>query len=124
MIGYSVTRKPIETLVAFIRPQCETVSRLRLLCFSFNIYSDVLSTLVLFTLSNLFQAHHKDFSKDCVLQNNLSKHNLRILYRNKNLASAVRAVNLYGGPGGIRTRFQNLFLFASYSNNSIIMPFV
>jgi len=29
-----------------------TVRRLRLRCFSFNIYSDVLSTLVLFALSN------------------------------------------------------------------------
>jgi len=94
-----------------------TVRRLRLRCFSFNIYSDVLSTLLLFTLSNLFQAHQKDFSICQVLRNNLSKHNLRILSRNKNLASAVRAVNLYGGPGGIRTRVQNLFLFASYSNN-------
>jgi len=59
MVSYSVTRKLTETLATLFRRQCETVSRLRLLCFSFNIYSDVLSTLVLFTLSNLFQAHQK-----------------------------------------------------------------
>jgi hypothetical protein len=38
-----------------------TVRRLRLRGFSFNIFSDVLSTLLLFALSNLGQAHHKDF---------------------------------------------------------------
>ena len=36
-----------------------TVRRLRLRCFSFDIYSDVLSTLLLFALSMLVQAHHK-----------------------------------------------------------------
>ena len=37
-----------------------TVSRLRLLGFSFYIYSDELSTSVLVALSNLGQAPHKD----------------------------------------------------------------
>jgi len=36
-----------------------TVRRLRLRCFSFNIYSDVLSTHLLVALSNLGQAHQK-----------------------------------------------------------------
>ena len=93
-----------------------TVRRLRLRCFSFNIYSDVLSTLVLFTLSNLFQALQKDFSNDQALRNNLSKRILHILGRNKLSAFRVLDKNLFGGPGGIRTRVQNLFLFASYSN--------
>jgi hypothetical protein len=36
-----------------------TIRRLRLRCFSFNIFSDELSTYRLVTLSNLGQAHQK-----------------------------------------------------------------
>jgi len=44
-----------------------TVSRLRLLLFSFNICSDVLSTLLLFALSNLYQAHQKKTMKNTTI---------------------------------------------------------
>jgi len=77
-----------------------TVSRLRLLFFSFNIYSDVLSTLLLFALSNLGQAHQK---------HTIPARALRGFFHLGQLCA-------YGGPGGIRTPVQNTFLFASYSN--------
>ena len=65
-----------------------TVRRLRLRCFSFNIFSDELSTYRLVTLSNLGQAHHKIY---CNIP--------------------------YGGPGGIRTPVQNPFKLASHNYN-------
>jgi len=78
-----------------------TVRRLRLRCFSFNIYSDVLSTLLLFALSNLGQAHQK---------HTIPARALRGFFHLGQLC-------VYGGPGGIRTPVQNTFLFASYNNS-------
>jgi len=80
-----------------------TVRRLRLRCFSFNIYSDVLSTLLLFALSNLGQAHQK--------YNPVSY--VSICYGHIDYT--------FGGPGGICTPVQNTFLFASYSNKIICL---
>ena len=78
-----------------------TVSRLRLLFFSFNIYSDVLSTLLLFALSKLCRPGIKTQYQSKFTRN-----------------TKVNLLCFYGGPGGIRTPVQNTFLSASYSNNS------
>ena len=77
-----------------------TVSRLRLLFFSFDIYSDVLSTLLLFALSKLCRPGIKTQYQSKFTRN-----------------TKVNLLCFYGGPGGIRTPVQNTFLFASYSNN-------
>jgi len=98
-----------------------TVSRLRLLflllrpsspnpngfCFA------ELSTLLLFALSKPSQAHQKHTAR-------CSPQTLR--------AWVSHDLNASGGPGGSRTRVQNTFLFASYSNNfyltaSVCLPF-
>ena len=84
-----------------------TVRRLRLRCFSFNIYSDVLSTLLLVALSKLCRPIISiQFGILCT----------GIWYPSRLYA--------YGGPGGIRTPVQNTFLFASYSNNLLTLPSV
>ena len=87
-----------------------TVRRLRLRCFSFNIYSDVLSTLLLLTLSNLGQAHQKHTT--CRLLVSLRLELIEPFADRPTIGEQC----VYGGPGGIRTRVQNPFLFASYSN--------
>ena len=94
-----------------------TVRRLRLRCFSFNIYSDVLSTCLLLTLSMLVQAHQKDFSTYPMLGSSFPKHNLHNLDHNR--WSALRAWDKspFGGPGRYCPAVQNPFGFASYSNN-------
>ncbi len=89
-----------------------TLSRLRLLLFSVYDNSVGSSIFVLIALSNLEQAHHKDSSMNYVLQNNLSIHNIHILYRNMSLA--VLALRPYGGPEGICTPVQNYFRLTSY----------
>ena len=87
-----------------------TVRRLRLRCFSFNIYSDVLSTLLLFALSNLGQAHHKHTA--CRLLVPLRLELIGPFADRPTIGEQY----VYGGPGGIRTPVQDTFLFASYSN--------
>ena len=77
-----------------------TVSRLRLLFFSFDIYSDVLSTLLLFALSKLCRPGIKTQYQSKFTRN-----------------TKVNLLCFYGGPGGIRTPVQNTFLVTSYSNN-------
>jgi len=86
------------TLGYFTRPM-RTVSRLRLLFFSFNIYSDVLSTSILLTQSILCMAHQK--------HNHVSY--VSTGYEPIDYAS--------GGPFGHCPRVLNPFLSASYSNN-------
>jgi hypothetical protein len=86
-----------------------TVRRLRLR-FLLDLRSSptVLSTLLLFALSNLGQAHYKTY-----YQSPGFEPASLIVYHD----FCGRASNMfYGGPGGIRTRVQNTFLFASYSN--------
>jgi len=89
-----------------------TVRRLRLLLFSVYDNSVGSSIFVLIALSNLEQAHHKDSSMNYVLRNNLTKHNVHILYRNMSLV--VLALRPYGGPEGICTPVQNYFRLTSY----------
>ena len=72
------------------------------------------SIFVLIALSNLEQAHHKDSSMNYVLRNNLSIHNVHILYRNMSLV--VLALRPYGGPEGICTPVQNYFRLTSYDH--------
>ena len=92
-----------------------TVSRLRLLLFSVNDNSVGSSIFVLIALSNLEQAHHKDSSMRYVLRNNLTKHNVHILYHNMSLV--VLALRPYGGPEEICTPVQNYFRLTSYDRN-------
>ena len=94
-----------------------TVRRLRLRCFSFDIYSDVLSARLLIALSMLVQAHQKDSSNDSVLGNNSPKHSPRILGHNRLWALRALDKSPFGGPGRYCPAVQNTFLFASYSNN-------
>ena len=72
-----------------------TVSRLRLLFFSFYTCSGVLSTLLLVALSNLGQAHQK---------HTIPTRALRGFFHLGQLCA-------YGGPGGSRTRVQNALLY-------------
>jgi len=83
-----------------------TVSRLRLLFFSFYTYSGELSTSILVALSNLGQPHHK---KICM--------HIRVINKNITINSYVFILPFYGGAGGIRTPVQNTFLVASYNYN-------
>ena len=92
-----------------------TLSRLRLLLFSVNDNSVGSSIFVLIALSNLEQAHHKDSSMNYVLRNNLSIHNIHILYHNMSLV--VLALRPYGGPEEICTPVQNYFRLTSYDRN-------
>ena len=75
------------------------------------------SIFVLIALSNLEQAHHKDSSMRYVLRNNLTIHNVRILYHNMSLVILV--LRPYGGPEGICTPVQNYFRLISYDRNLI-----
>ena len=68
----------------------------------------MLSTLLLFALSNLGQAHQK---------HTIPTRALRGFFHLGQLCA-------YGGPGGIRTPVQNTFLFASYSNKLFALPSV
>jgi hypothetical protein len=52
-----------------------------------------------------------------VLRNNLTKHNVRILYHNMSLV--VLVLRPYGGPEGICTPVQNHFQLTSYDRNHI-----
>ncbi len=94
-----------------------TLSRLRLLLFSVNDNSVGSSIFVLIALSNLEQAHHKDSSMRYVLRNNLTIHNVRILYHNMSLE--VLVLRPYGGPEEICTPVQNYFRLTSYDRNLI-----
>ena len=94
-----------------------TLSRLRLLLFSVNDSSVGSSIFVLIALSNLEQAHHKDSSMRYVLRNNLTIHNVRILYHNMSLE--VLVLRPYGGPEEICTPVQNYFRLISYDRNLI-----
>ena len=76
-----------------------TVSRLRLLLFSFYTYSGELSTSILVALSNLGQPHQKHIHVSYV----------SVCY--------VHTEYAFGGAGGIRTPVQNTFLVASYNYN-------
>ena len=73
------------------------------------------SISVLIALSNLEQAHHKDSSMRYVLRNNLTKHNVHILYHNMSLV--VLVLRPYGGPEEICTPVQNYFRLTSYDRN-------
>ena len=77
----------------------------------------MLSTLLLFALSKPWQAHHKEtflISKLPVFSfKNTASLGLPFL----SYMYLINFIKLpYGGPGGSRTRVQNTFLFASYSN--------
>jgi hypothetical protein len=99
-----------------------TVRRLRLRCFSFNIYSDVLSTLLLVALSNLGQAHQK---------HTIPSRALRGFFH-------LGQLYAYGGPAGNCPRVLNpfhlasslsrfttiLYLHTSLCTNSITMPWL
>jgi hypothetical protein len=76
-----------------------TFHRLRLLFFSFNICSDVLSTLLLIALSKPGHPHQK-YIATCVFATD----------------NSVRQYT-FGGGGRNRTAVQNTFLFASYNNS-------
>ena len=88
-----------------------TVSRLRLLCCAstarnsqpYGFCFAELSTCLLFALSNPNQAHQK---------HTIPTRALRGFFHLGQLCA-------YGGPGGFRTRVQNLFLSASYNHTKI-----
>jgi len=78
-----------------------TVRRLRLRCLLFTSTPDVLSTLLLFALSNLVRPIINILSLLKVYQQADTQY-------------------VYGGPGGIRTRVQNTFYFASYDHKNLL----
>ena len=103
-----------------------TVRRLRLRCFSFNIYSDVLSTLLLVALSKPWQAHqNKSFlacswSSSKLFQSYV--HNAYIQYTCKKMISNARIpsaikfllVDLAGVEPASRTLFSLLRTAINY----------
>ena len=90
----------------------------RLQIFLFSVYDNSVgsSIFVLIALSNLEQAHHKDSSMRYVLRNNLTIHNVRILYHNMSLV--VLVLRPYGGPEEICTPVQNYFRLTSYDHTN------
>jgi len=82
-----------------------TVSRLRLLFFSFYTCSGVLSTLLLVALSKPSQPHQKKTWTQTKI--------------NKSIPTIISGVfiSFFGGAGRNRTAVQNTFLFASYNNS-------
>ena len=82
-----------------------TFHRLRLLFFSFNICSDVLSTLLLIALSKPGQPHQKKTWTQTKI--------------NKSITTIISGVfiSFFCGAGRNRTAVQNTFLFASYNNS-------
>ena len=95
-----------------------TVSRLRLLFFSFYDYRCRAVHSVTLCPVETMQAHHNQSVSPLTQSTVHSAASLISVNDSKNHCFICCHIQTpYGGPGGICTPVQNTFLFASYSNN-------